>query len=182
MSEDQVIYEPIPVSGVVINKISVNHYLCADVTYLEVKNDGTKEKVTRNCQHPIHADLRKAIDNFKPHLVILTDSREMKLDKKLNPIGPENYTDEELEHVSIDSISISGDDSEKVSINGYKLKNSTSINLVTPKTSTSGTYQFSDELMNATEHLISEVEAYLNGKHAYKQLAIGFEGEEPAEE
>lgn len=176
--------EPATVSGVRIKKVKLDKHRTLEVTYNEVKTDGSFDVIARTCQQIVHEDLFNAFKNLIPHMIILCDLRDVMTEGRSNKLlSPESYQLDNFENFTIGSFSIGGvDDHEGVTISGSKFKDEKFINFNTPFTKWTDDYAFVNELAATVENIIEEVKLYLNGKHAYKQLSLGFDEEEKNEE
>lgn len=148
------------------------------VSYEEIHPDGVVDLVEKKCDHLVHGDLRSAFDALRPHLAKLCDLREGDVIKK----NIENLHEEAFTHIKISSFTISGEGEEAgITISGSKRFGNKVINLNTPFQKWEDEYepyQFADELSQAVERCIYEVEQYLfHGKHAVKQLEMEFDGD-----
>lgn len=148
------------------------------------KSDGSFDTLKGDFSNLVHADLRKAFSALVPHMIILTDMRELKFNAGMNqPYGPDVYEVEELEHIKVTGFTISGNgDNEGVVLTGSKQIGTKSININTPLTKWTDDvepYVWSNELAEAIELCKHEVNEYILGKQAEKaQQQIDFGDEE----
>jgi len=132
-------------------------------------------EVAKKCAALAHDDLVKAFDNLKKHLIKICDLRGAEY------IDKENIDDcqiPELENYTVTGFSIGGnDESEGVTLIGNRTFNSGKVlNIVAPFTQYAGDdYAFAIELASDIHAAVYEVECYLNGKCASKQLEIPFD-------
>lgn len=176
--------EPATVAGIRIKKVKLDKHRTLEVTYNETKTDGSFDVITRTCQQIVHEDLFNAFKNLIPHMIILCDLRDVMTEGRGSKLlAPESYQLDNFENFTIGSFTIGGnDDHEGVTISGSKFKDEKFINFNTPFTKWTEDYAFVNELAATVENIIEEVKLYLNGKHAYKQLSLGFDEEGSGEE
>lgn len=144
----------------------------------EIHEDGVIDECQKKGNHLIHQDLRDAFDRLRPHLAKLCDLREGDVIKK----SIENVHEEAFSHIKISGFTIGGEgEDEGVTISGRKRFGGKSINLNSPFQKWEDEYDpymYADELSQAIEACVYEVEQYLfHGKHAVKQMSMEFDGD-----
>lgn len=153
----------------------------AEVSYEILNEDGYRSEIVAKHSYPPHKDLLEAFGILRKHLVCLCDLREADL---IHAEGDmELFDHEKLDKFTVTSFTIGGyDEYEGVVITGQKrLKSGKVLNLNTPFSlwmDENDPYEYEDCLYNDVARCIFEVEEYLNGKTAIKQLEMQFE---PAE-
>lgn len=146
----------------------------------EEHENGTINKLKKECGHPIHDDLRTAMEKLKVHLALLcelieyTDIKD--IDRPEHPI---------LEKLSIKGISMGGDDDhEGVTIIGSRrLRGNKVLNLISPfqkfNDDTPESYAHDTDLYAKVADVINEIELYIDGKYGEgAQLEMSFEGDD----
>ena len=143
----------------------------------ETEGGPVTNEITMKCAGLVHDDLKKAIGKLSLHLIKICDLR------KSEHINSETFESEDLsdfDDYSVSGFSIGGEDEhEGVTITGSrKFKSGKVLNVTTPFTKFSdenSPYEHEDELYNDIEACIYEVELYLGGKYAIKQLELPFD-------
>jgi hypothetical protein len=163
-----------------IVKASVKNDRC-EVTYKESFSEANySNEVSKKCSQIVHADLKKAMDRLKLHLVMVCEQPEAGL------IDIETIHQVELDEFNnyvVTGYSIGGnDESAGVTIIGQKLLKSGSVlNLITPfiKFEDSDAYLFAGELYSDISSCNYEVEEYLFAeKWGIKQQEFDFDAPE----
>lgn len=163
-----------------IVKASVKNDRC-EVTYKESFSEANySNEVSKKCSQIVHADLKKALDRLKLHLVMVCEQPEAGL------IDIETIHQVELDEFNnyvVTGYSIGGnDESAGVTIIGQKLLKSGSVlNLITPfiKFEDSDAYLFAGELYSDISSCNYEVEEYLfSEKWGIKQQEFDFDAPE----
>lgn len=150
---------------------------------IDSDNNATVE-VTEKLPYIVHPDLVSTFVRLRKHLAKLCDLREGDV---LNESNFEKFSAEELPNLFVSSFTIAGDDENEgvVITGGKKLSSGKIINLNTPFTrftDESDPYLFESDLFVDIQGCIYEVEEYLAGKFAVKQMEIPFDGDPDAEE
>jgi len=146
----------------------------------EEHENGTVNKIKKECGHPIHDDLRLAMSKLNIHLALLCELVDIKsfpdLEFPQHPI---------LEKLAISGVSFGGnDESEGVTIIGSRrLRGNKVLNLISPfqkyEDDTPESYPFTSELYADITNLYSEIEQYIGGKYGEgAQISMEF-GDEP---
>jgi hypothetical protein len=145
-----------------------------DVEFTERLPNHADKKVKLSCTVPVHDDLKLAFATLHKHLAILCD--EVEVGKK------EKFANLDFPSFGARSFSIGGnDDSEGVTISGYKVGKYGMVNLNTPFVKYGNDeYPFTSELGENIQACLYEVSEYLfNGKKAPDlQIEIAFPEEE----
>lgn len=167
-------------SSVKIKKASIKDSLFLNVEYSEFLHEHSKKETKLSCTVPIHEDLKNAFSRLHRHLAILCDEEKV-------PKNSAAFQIAEFEKFGVRGFSIGGsDESEGVTVSGFKEGKFGIVNLNTPFTKfESEDYPFLSELTGDVDDCIMEVEQYLfEGKRApEKQLELGFEDDlEPVNE
>ena len=141
-------------------------------------NNATVE-VTEKLPYIVHPDLITTFIKLRKHMSKLCDLREGDV---LNEDNFESFNAEDLSNLFVSSFTISGDDENEgvVITGGKKLASGKVINLNTPFTRFTDevdTYLFEDDLYVDIQACIYEIEEYLKGKFAVKQMEIPFDGD-----
>lgn len=147
-------------------------------------NNSATVEVTEKLPYIVHPDLTTTFIKLRKHLAKLCDLREGDILKEDNF---EEFPAEELSNLFVTSFTVSGDDeSEGVVITGgKKLVSGKIINLNTPFTRFTDEvdpYLFESDLFVDIQGCIYEIEEYLKGKFAVKQMEIPFGGDPDADE
>lgn len=141
-------------------------------------------EITMKCAGLVHDDLKKAFSKLPLHLIKICDLRKAEL------INAETFdmTDlSEFDDYTVTGFSIGGEDEHEgaVIIGSRKFPSGKVLNITTPFTKFSDEnhpYEHEDELYNDIQACIYEVELYLEGKYAIKQLELPFDEVEALEE
>jgi len=168
-----------------ITKAKLTKGRTCEIELTEILDDSTENEVVKKCSQLAHNDLVNAFKRLKIHFVKLL---ELKEGDKLTT--DQNYTtddillfdpENDLENFEVASFSIGGSsDSEGVTLSGNKrLASGKVLNFNTAfiKFEDEAEYAQVNELAADIEAIKIEVNEYLNGKYAVKQLEIDFEGE-----
>jgi hypothetical protein len=149
------------------------------VETLDDNTERTHDKI--KCDQLYHPDLKRVFDKLIPHLIVICDQKEAILIEDLENIdgdvlyfdGDSSNEDSKNQRYIVTQFSISGSgESEGISLVGYKKIGEKVLNLNAPFTKYEDDYRFSEELALTIQSCIHEVEEYLNGKYAIKQLEI----------
>lgn len=134
----------------------------------------------RKGKHLIHEDLQSAFSAFNVFLAHLDDAYS----------GNDNQTElstlqqePETEKYFVSSFKISGvEENRSLTISGTKYVSAGAIKFDAPKVKLSGSYLYLNQLTQALDNAIYEVEAYMNGKSApqYEQQHMDFASEDNA--
>lgn len=158
-------------SNVKIKKASIKDSLFLNVEYSEFLEGHSKKETKLSCTVPIHEDLRTSFEKLHKHLAILCDEEKA-------PKNSSAFQNATFEKFGVRGFSIGGsDESEGVTVSGFKEGKYGMVNLNTPFTKfESEDYPFLTELTGDVDECISEVEAYLfDGKRAPEsQLELAF--------
>jgi hypothetical protein len=117
-----------------------------------------------------HEDLITAFASLNPHMAIIAE--QVRTQEKSNKIVAKDFIHKDdtiiLDAIKVTGIAVGGDDLEGVTLIGTrKLKDGSILNIVSPFTKYhESPYAFAEELMQDVQVVISEVEEYLDGKHA----------------
>jgi len=159
-------------SNVKIKKAKIKDELFLEVEFNEDLPGHCKKDTKLTSTIPVHQDLKDAFRKLHVHLAILCD--EVTAPKK------KDFDTAEFSDFDVRGFSISGnDDSEGVTLSGYKEGKYGIVNLNSPFTKwESSEYPFTSELSENIEKALYEVDQYLfNGKRApEKQLEMDFAG------
>lgn len=150
-----------------------------ETVLLESGTNVTNE-VTKKCAALAHDELIAAFENLRKHMIKICDFKKSELITRDNI---ENFDTSILDEYSVYGFSVGGnEDSEGVTLIGCrKFDSGKVLNIVTPFTPySSDDYEFGNTLASDIEACIYQVEEYLNGKCAVKQLEIPFEDGEVA--
>lgn len=160
-----------------IKKAKITKDRTLEVTYTEHFSDGGYITVNKACEYLVHEDLLEAFKKLVPHLVTLTETKELEILKGGHHKDVEDYDMEGIEHISVKGFTIGGNgDTEGVVLFGIKAGSYGSVNLMTPFLQwDSPVYPFTTDLINALSVCKGEVMEYLSGKHAHKQLEMEFD-------
>ncbi len=160
-------------SNVKIRKAKIKDELFLEVEFTEELPGHSKKDTKMTCTVPVHDDLKSSFSKLDKYLATLCD--EVKTPKK-SDLATLNYPE-----FTVKGFTISGnDETEGVTINGYKDGKYGLVNLNTPFTKyEESDYPFTSELAEDIEAAVYEVELYLfEGKRApEKQISMDF-GEE----
>lgn len=150
----------------------------------EEHENGTINKIKKECGHPIHDDLRNAMNRLSVHMALLTEIIE--LQTKLNI---DEYTSGVIDKLEITGISLGGsDDNAGVTIVGKrKLRGNKVLNLITPfqkfEDDLSESYPYQDQLYADVCDIIDEVNQYITGKYGQgAQVEMKFDTPDQDEE
>ncbi len=128
-----------------------------------------------------HDSLINAFDQLKPHAVLIADLRDaIKVEDQLaNGLSFYELDLEVLKNISISGIVITGSDedgSEAAMIIFQKKTGNRTLNITTPAVKFDDEeYGFSHEFSEVIQNCVEEVEAYMGGKVAVKQLEMNFD-------
>jgi hypothetical protein len=171
-----------------IVKAAVKNDRC-EVTFEENFTESNySNNVTKKCSQIVHADLKKALDRLKIHMVIVCEQKEAEeLLSELHRDDSdeamkyfEEFDTERLANYLVTGFSIGGsDENQGVTLIGQKLLASGQVlNLISPfvKYEDNDGYEFAAELSSDIEAACYEVEQYLFGeKWGIKQAQIDFD-------
>ena len=138
-----------------------------------IQENNVSNKNKTQSTAPIHDDLRNAFKKLIPHFILLTE--ELPEDKMKGIIEIDLQLPEDIEKkYQVNAFSLSGsEDNQSITITGFKvLSNDRIVSFSSPSQKlyedrVEG-YKFTDELRDALEHLVSEVQEYMDGKQAPK--------------
>ena len=137
--------------------------------------------IVSKCYDICHDSLIAAFDRFKPHAALIADVREaLKVELSIQ-YGHYiyDYNPEDLKALSITGFVITGseeDGSEAVMIILTKKTGTRILNIITPAVKFEDTdYAYCSELRDVAYSCIEEVEQYMDGKVAVKQLEMDFD-------
>ena len=159
-----------------IKKAKIKDDLFLEVEYVEDLPGHSKKDTKLSCTIPVHDDLKTSFQKLHKHLAILCD--EVAAPKK------NAFELAEFPEFYVRGFSISGsEETEGVTINGFKEGKYGDVNLNTPFTKYNDSeYPFLDSLGSDIERALYEVEQYLfHGKGAPEKKLNLFEGEEDLE-
>lgn len=142
---------------------------------IQIEESTITNEVIKKCVSLAHDDLLAALDNLKKHMVKICDFKKSEL---ITTQTIEEFDGDLLPDYTITGFSIGGnEDSEGVTLIGNrKFDNGKVLNIVTPFTKyDADEYEFALELAADIQRCVYEVEEYLNGKCAAKQLEIPFD-------
>lgn len=137
--------------------------------YEILSGPGKGDKIpTRKGSAVVHDDMSEAFRLLNVHLAIIDDAFKYISKKSLTL---DQLQDHEIaEGFGVTGIKISGsDENEGIILIGYKDVTTGIISLESPKISATSGYAFYDELKEAIDKVIMEVEDYMNGKAAAKE-------------
>ena len=123
-----------------------------------IQENNVSNKNKTQSTAPIHDDLRNAFKKLIPHFILLTE--ELPEDKMKGIIENDLQLPEDIE--------------KKYQVNAFSLSGSEDNQSITSSPSQKiydsniEGYKFTDELRDALEHLVSEVQEYMDGKQAPK--------------
>ena len=150
-----------------------------------VNSDGemvqSERDITSKCYDICHDSLIEAFDRLKPHAALIADVREaIKVELSIQSGQIINAFDrEDLKTLTISGFVITGsedDGSEAIMIIFTKKTGARVLNIITPAVKfEDADYDYCGELKEVAENCIEEVEEYLNGKVAVKQLEMDFD-------
>lgn len=134
-------------------------------------------EVTMKCAGLVHEDLRKVFSKLSLHLIKICDLRKAEL------IDSDTFESDDLsefQDYSVTGFSIGGEDEHEGAVitGSRKFTSGKVLNITTPFTKFSDEnypYEHEDELYNDIQACIYEVELYLDGKYAIKQLELPFD-------
>ena len=156
-----------------------------ELAYNRIDSDnGATVEVTERLPYIVHPDLTSTFIKLRKHLAKLCDLREGDILKEENF---EMFNAEDLSNLFVSSFTVSGDDENEgvVISGGKKLSSGKIINLNTPFTRFTDEvdpYLFENDLYVDIQACIYEIEEYLKGKFAVKQMEIPFDGDPDADE
>lgn len=149
-------------------KLAKGRTLEATLTeYVLVNEISAQNEVVKKCDYLVHNDLLQAFEKLVPHMINIC---ELACEK---------------EEVKITGFTLAeGADGDGVVLVGQKtLSTGKILNLVSPLTEYYGEYLLGEELSEAIENCLHEVELYLNeGKSAIKQTALNFDEDDATAE
>ena len=154
-----------------------------EVTFKErFTEENYSNEVSKKCSQIVHADMKRALERLKVHLVVICDQNEA------NEVMEdfENYPLENLSNYVVTGYSIVGTDEDQgVTLIGQKLLESGKVlNLIAPFTKYEDTeaYEYAMDLSADIHACDCEVLAYLfDGKWGIKQQEFDFEAPEGAD-
>lgn len=150
-----------------ITHAQVNGETCTYSYSVRLEN-GETDIITNECGRQFHNDLKQAFRLFDGHLAVITEQIEPNEISDIDTCeGKKEAATEKLIRHQVDEIKISGGiESGNISLKGKKiLKTNEEISLKTPKQALDDNdYDFSNELVAATQNIINELTAYHNGK------------------
>ena len=123
-----------------------------------IQENNVSNKNKTQSTAPIHDDLRNAFKKLIPHFILLTEEMPEDIENKYQ----------------VTSFALGGsEDNQTITISGYKvLTNDRVVSFSSPSQKLYEDrldgYKFSEELREALEHLVSEVQEYMDGKQAPK--------------
>ena len=137
--------------------------------------------VNAKCQDICHDSLIEAFDRLKVHAVLIADVRDaIKVENAFalgTPLAEFNL--EELKNIAIIGFVVVGnedDGSEGVMIIFQKITGTRVLNITTPTVKFEDPdYAYGSDLQQVVSNCIFEVEEYLDGKVAVKQLEMNFD-------
>jgi len=139
---------------------------------------GVVNKYAVKSQVKFHPDLKAAFDKFNAHLAVICEEVSPKDIRDIDRgEGTKQAITDKLEAFTVDAFQLCGD---AIILIGQKLLTTgESVKLETPEIELEGSYEFSDELYNATLDLLDEILAYHAGekKAPDPQQEIQFEPE-----
>jgi hypothetical protein len=160
-----------------IDKVKFKNDLFIEVHYKEDFEDKHRNLVHKECNAPVHEDLKKCFERLGVHLPILCEY----LDETQLPEDIDSLSSPILESFKVTQISV-GADGDGVTITGSrKLKTGKVLNLNAPHTKyyEEDGYRYAPDLQIAVANLVAEVELYMEGKHGEgAQLEMSFNGNE----
>ena len=133
------------------------------------------------CYDVCHDDLVAAFDQLKPHAVLIADLRDaIKVENAIaEGMSLYEFDLEQLSTIQITGIVVTGsseDGSEAAMIIFQKKTGTRTLNITTPAVKFEDEdYAFCQEFAGVVINCIAEVEAYLDGKVAVKQLEMNFD-------
>lgn len=151
-----------------ITKARITKSRTVEVTLEESKNTDQgiiTDEVTKKCSLLAHQDLMDALSGLVHHVIKITEFND-----------PENNSS-----YKVTGFVLSGADEEKgVTITAQKkLESGMTLNLNTPLAKFEGlAYQGCEELEADVQRCVDEVELYLDGKCAIKQVCIDFDSDD----
>lgn len=160
-------------------KITKDNTLIVD--YIRKDDDGNVlSEAAEKFETLVHADLRNAFNKLIPHIAVLCDLREGDVvGMKRGQRAMSEVTELDFAGLSVQSFSIGGDvDSEGVTISGQKkLASGKVFNINSPfqkYLDENDDYKWQSELHSAVTDCVFEVEEYMAGKCAIKQMSMDF--------
>lgn len=157
-------------NNVKIKKAKIKEDIFLDVEFTEELPGHSRKDTKLSCTVPIHDDLIKSFRQLHRHLAILCD--------EINVPQKHDFKTIDLPDFDVRGFSIGGsDESEGVTLSGYKDGQFGIVNLNTPFTKFEGSeYPFIDDLLEDISIATYEVEQYLfESKRApEKQLELDF--------
>ncbi|MDP3452278.1 MAG: hypothetical protein Q8R90_04925 [Bacteroidales bacterium] len=145
---------------------------------IETEGGPVTNEIIMKCAGLAHDDLKKAFDRLTLHMVMICDLRKSEL------ISVETFESDEalkqFEDYSVTGFSIGGEEEHEglVIFGSRKFPSGKVLNITTPFTKFSDDndpYVFEAELYNDIQACLYEVEQYLEGKFAIKQLELPFD-------
>lgn len=131
--------------------------------FIQVDQGSVENEVTKKCSYLAHQDLVNAFDALKPFLIEICEME-----------GKD-------EMFKVSGFSVGGDDEGEgvVLIGSKKLNSGKVLNLTSPFVEYFGDNELcSGSIYEAIETCITEVESYLDGKCAIKQMELEFDAED----
>lgn len=162
-----------------IVKASIKNDRC-EVTFKErFTEENYSNEVTKKCSQIVHADMKKAFERLKVHLVAICDQKEAA--EVLEDFS--SYPVENLSNYVVTGYSVGGSDEDQgVTIIGQKLLETGKVlNLIAPFTKYEDldAYEYANELSGDIHACDCEVLAYMfDGKWGIKQQEFDFEAPE----
>lgn len=144
---------------------------------VETDNGQVTNEVIMKCAGLVHDDLRKVFQRLVLHMILVCDLK--KADHiNLDTFEMDNLS--EFDDYEVKGFTIGGQDDHEgvVIIGSRKLDNGKVLNIVTPFTKFTdehAPYDYESELFNDIQACLYEVEQYLEGKYAIKQLELPFD-------
>ena len=142
----------------------------------------SERELTAKCKDLCHQDLLNAFERLIPHAILIADVREaIVIDSHIEQGAKiDNLDLKEFENIEITGFVISGSEdngSEAAMIVFRKTTGNRVIDITTPavKFQDNIEYAFAYEFSDVISDCVSEVEQYLNGKVAIKQLELNFD-------
>lgn len=143
----------------------------------DTSNGPVVNEITMKCSGLATDDLLTAFAKLALHLILVCDMRKAEL------INPDTFESDDLsafDDYSITGFTIGGEDDNEgvVLIGSRRFESGKVLNIVTPFTpftDDQDPYEYEAELYNDIQACIYEVEQYLDGKYAIKQLEMSFD-------
>lgn len=170
-----------------IVKAKITKHQTLEVDYIRHNEDETTTEVNEKHDNLIHADLQAAFAKLIPHLALICDLRESDIiGTGRNKCTIDAVPAEHLSKFTVTQFSIGGSaEGEGVTITGNKKLNASQVlNINTPFQKYEdelSDYKYGSELAEAVQACVYEVEQYLGGKCAAKQVQMQFNPSEEEE-